>query len=528
MKKNILALLLSVIVLLFLSACGKAAEKPVKSLNAAANIKAVPVAVRTGAGYKAEVSDGYDHVLVSLIYPIIALDEKEKKTYPELDSAFQQLNKQKKESLLKRYDEMVADIYERLKYNPDAGNTENTIDETILVRRADTSVVSLLFKEYYYAGGAHGGLCYWGENYDTKTGKRLELSDVVTDMKLLPDLVQKQLDKFWGEVVFYDDMDLKKFFQNTKNISWVLDYNGLTIFFNSYDIAPYAAGMQVVTLTYKENPMLVKEKYRLTPFSYGVELSCDNPFFYDFNGDGVLDKLLISGTKQNESLFAEQAICLESLFVEQGIYLNDQVLKEKILAYINPVFIHTAGGNYLYLEYQLDEGRRQLIVYDLNSGSAKKVKKLDDIGVHYIAVPSEEVYYPNKAVLTDPDNLVFDTYTDLIGVIIGYASYSVGPDGVPSAKNNLYTFDMPSRFNLTLKQKLKFDIIAPESGEVIGSKVLNAGEMLYYYRNDNKSFADFLLPDGSIGRVRIETNGSVKTINGMALEKVLSDVIFVQ
>ncbi|MGM9572509.1 MAG: DUF3298 domain-containing protein [bacterium] len=509
MRKTVFALLLSIIMLLFFFACGKAAEK-------AEN--AVPVALKTGTGYKAEVNEAFDHVLVNLIYPIIALDEEEAKAYPALAAAFQELNRQKKEEMLKRYDEAVEDIYDRLKYYPD-GVTGSSIEETIMVRRADTSVVSLIFNGYSYTGGAHGMWYYWGENYDTKTGKKLALSDVVTDINVLPDLVKKQLDVFWSDVSFYEDLDLKKYFQESQNLSWVLDCNGLTFFFNPYDIAPYVAGMQTVTLTYKENPELIKEKYRVTASSYGVELACDNPFFYDFDGDGTVDKLLVSGTHQEEAVFAGQSI-----------QINDEDLAEKMFVHkINPVFIHTVNGNnYLYLEYQLDEGNRRLAVYDLSSGSARKVKEFDNLGIHYAAVASEEEYYPNKAVLTNPDNFFLDTYTDLISSIIGYTGYSVGPDGLPAAKNGLYTFDLPSRFSVTLEKKLKFDVIDKKSGKVTGTKTADVGETVYYYRTDNKSFADFLLPDGSIGRVRIEVQGSDKTVNGLALEKVLSDVVFIQ
>ena len=47
----------------------------------------------------------------------------------------------------------------------------------VYVRRADTLATSLLEYSSSYEGGAHGMYGVWGRNYDSKTGKELELMD---------------------------------------------------------------------------------------------------------------------------------------------------------------------------------------------------------------------------------------------------------------------------------------------------------------------------------------------------------------
>ena len=194
--------------------------------------------------------------------------------------------------------------------------------------------------------------------------------------------MEKLLKKFWEMDMLYEDLDLNHFFtENPDHISWTLDYNGITFYFNPYDIAPYASGMQVATIPFSAYPELVKEEYRQVPESYGMELSFEKPCYFDVDNDGALDEIVISATESETGVYESQSIAVN------GIWFQD----ENVEAFsIDPVLVHTADGrNYIYIEDQGYSDYRMNHIYDVNGESPKKIGTVDG-GLHYFISMEEE------------------------------------------------------------------------------------------------------------------------------------------
>lgn len=170
--------------------------------------------------------------------------------------------------------ENAADYLKEQAKNEDL-QTPYEIDSTILLKRADEKVVSYLRDSFSQLGGAHPSTYYTGKNYNTKTGELLSLRDIAADYDALYQYVCEELasraakdpnvyfegytdtvhDMFYGADVEGNDESAVSgetglYSEMPEMIQWYLDGDGLTVVFNDYDIAPYAAGPSTVTIPY--------------------------------------------------------------------------------------------------------------------------------------------------------------------------------------------------------------------------------------------------------------------------------------
>lgn len=115
---------------------------------------------------------------------------------------------------------------------------------------------SILFRTVQDLGGAHPFAAYNGAVYDMKTGKALALTDLLNgDQKAIDQIIS---DGFTAQMkanpeAFYEDAEtiLAESIAN-KNYGYYLTEKGLTFFFQQYEIAPYAAGVQEYTLPFSQ------------------------------------------------------------------------------------------------------------------------------------------------------------------------------------------------------------------------------------------------------------------------------------
>lgn len=473
----------------------------------------LPLYILTGDYHEQEWSQELDLLLASVTYPIISLEENCAKDYPKLADAMTTFSDARKNALLTEYNDLIETAQDEA-----LTSRENfaglTTKETVSVRRSDSRVTSLLLDGYSYVGGAHGNSYYTSVNYDTQTGKELELTDIISDTEQLPALVQEQLYTNYDPSDFYENLDLKEYFADeNSSITWTLDYNGITFFFSPYEIAPYATGRPTATITFDAHPEIFKKDYLDVPESYALVLSANTPYEYDFNGDHSTEQLTVWG-RATEYYDCDQ-ICIN---------MNGQTTEDTLGAFeMEAVLVHTADDkNYLYVESTSENDYKKLTVYDLTSGTAVKVDSV--YGGFYTPFFNSEEYNPSKLILTNPEEFLLDTRTELLSTISGHKTYSVGADGMPVTKDELYVFDMELTF--TLLQPLEVSIVDEKSGEVTGKRTLDAGTEVIYYRTDDESIADLKLPDGSIGRITIDSKEWPRTINNISIEEIFENLLF--
>ena len=126
-------------------------------------------------------------------------------------------------------------------------------------------ILCLSFASRSFMGGAHGNTTIRFENFNPRTGERVELADLFVsgyEAKLLP-LAQ---DRFREVRVIEEGVTLADAgFSFSENVAFTLSDNfavekdGLTFYYNPYEVAPYALGATELTLSYEELDGLLKE-----------------------------------------------------------------------------------------------------------------------------------------------------------------------------------------------------------------------------------------------------------------------------
>lgn len=472
------------------------------------------LAILTGSGYESYWSDEYDITLASVTYPIIKPDQETAENYPKLADALSRNNASRKEKLFASYEErkgLAEEFYPDLQqYFSVFETTENA-----MIRRADSNALSILYHGYSYEGGIHGYSYYWGENYDPNTGKLLKLQDVVSEMDLLPKAVREQLDLHWEPNMFYADLNLADYFKESiDNIAWTLDYNGITFYFNPFEIAPYASGTQIVTVAFKDYPDLFFESYKNTPESYGVQLDFGAPYYYDADNDGSLDEFLVFGR------YTEDMYMAHNIFVDQAEYFETDDYDIYAYELMNLHFVHCSDRNYLYIENLSDNDYRTITVYEVSTG---KPEKLETLHASFHTESVDDSYHYLTEALLNPYYFRLDTRTWIIGTRSGYMTYYVSDEGVPYSYEDYYTFD--TDWDLPVLHNFKVTIL-DETEQASGSYEVKAGEIVRYYRTDASVYADFILQDGRIGRVDLEWLEGSCSIDGIRVEELFEGVVF--
>lgn len=126
------------------------------------------------------------------------------------------------------------------------------MDISYTVAYADKNLISLLFNNYSFTGGAHGNTGSAAYNYDLNRGVMLKLADLFQPganyLKVLSDYCVSKIKK--------SDMSDDEWIRNgagpnAENYeSWNITPQGLQITFDAYQVAAYAAGPQDVVIPY--------------------------------------------------------------------------------------------------------------------------------------------------------------------------------------------------------------------------------------------------------------------------------------
>lgn len=138
------------------------------------------------------------------------------------------------------------------------------------VARHDSSVVSLLGLSSLYSGGTHPNSIQTAWNLDITGQRILRLEDVIREdgAEQLAALVRASVDeKFHGVGLFEDyaaTIDSSMVYGNMTPY-WYLNDTGMVIFYNQYELGPYAAGIIKAELTYEDLQGILREEYLPIP-----------------------------------------------------------------------------------------------------------------------------------------------------------------------------------------------------------------------------------------------------------------------
>lgn len=117
-------------------------------------------------------------------------------------------------------------------------------------------LLSLFYDHYTYTGGAHGSTVRVSDTWKLKDGCRVSLYQLSGDpagtRKVILDRINDQIAAQikTGEGMYFDDY-VKLTAENFRPENFYLTPEGLVIYYQQYDIAPYASGIPEFTLPLK-------------------------------------------------------------------------------------------------------------------------------------------------------------------------------------------------------------------------------------------------------------------------------------
>ena len=336
--------------------------------------------------YKTELSNSYFEMLNDNYYSLYATnqyflaDEKTTLRYPELADALMQLKEQKEhtfdmatESLLDSHQFMI----ETESYPIDL--TDYT---ECRVLRADNVLFSFIETNENYYGGAHGMYSVAGYAYDVETGKDLSFTDIVVDETKIRDLIAGKLDEEYGDI-FFDDIYTLIDQYDFNSLCWSISYFDVTLYFNPYDLGPYASGSQQVVFPFSEYADLFDEKYLSVPEQFVTQLGEYEQFCLDVNGDGKNETIDLSSKYLEDD-------CLSVLISVDGKETDSDSWSYRIDTYL----IKVQNKVYLYLFEHHENDYVTLKVYDF----AKE---------DFVENDNANLYIPEKSNFEERDNISF-------------------------------------------------------------------------------------------------------------------------
>lgn len=471
--------------------------------------------------------DDYSNKLVEMKYGVIALTGEDEKRYPELAQVLKKLSEENKNTILTDYENLKSQAEDDLKAAKEGGYevyTPYSTECSFYVNRADNRVLSLGKSGYDYWGGAHGTGYSTGCNYNARTGEELRIQDVVTDVDTFAGLIEAKVyesgltrdDLFLDEEETLKDYILKAAADHTLN--WEITNEGVTVWFNPYEISYYAAGMPSGSVSFAGHPEVFSDYYAETARTYVYAIEGLDVSDIDFGGDGKADELSVWASMDEYGTYEALKVSMNG--VETG---------KDIWAYsYDPYILHTADGkNYLYVICGSDNDYRMLEVFDLNGSSAVYVGEVNNCGLRAQLLDASSYLY-GEELLTDPENFYLESRMEVLSTYSASRRYHVGADGMPVADEDFYQVDTSTyewREALTAKKDVPCVQVAEDGSVTADNAVIPAGTKLTLYRTDGSSLVDLKAGD-TLYRIEVDHSEWPYTINGVEEEEYFDGIMY--
>ncbi|OMD62546.1 MULTISPECIES: DUF4163 domain-containing protein [Paenibacillus] len=165
--------------------------------------------------------------------------------YPKISGLTDEVQTKINAIFKKQAEQFVAESEEQASRRD--GTIENKYDfsQTFVVSFNREGVLSIVTDQYGYTGGAHGGALREGFTFSLKDGKPIELKDLLKAEPNYKQKLDKMLKESTKELAFPDTPG-----GLTEKPNFYVSESGLAIFYQQYEIAPYAAGIPTYTFNF--------------------------------------------------------------------------------------------------------------------------------------------------------------------------------------------------------------------------------------------------------------------------------------
>ncbi len=117
--------------------------------------------------------------------------------------------------------------------------------------------LSIAEATYHQMGGAHPTSYQYAKTFDLNNEKELMLSDVLKGTSdEISEMIYTAFVEKYGEEYFYLNIEGLKNAADT--VSWYITDKSIVLYYNIYEVTPYAAGMPTVEIAYNGNEDIFK------------------------------------------------------------------------------------------------------------------------------------------------------------------------------------------------------------------------------------------------------------------------------
>ena len=179
-------------------------------------------------------------------------------------------NKQIEKSINDRIRNDIMDFYNKaqeeakkfLEGLPDS-ESKFVANTNFEIKKNSNDMLSILVTYYKYSGGAHGDYTNVAYNIYMKNGQFLNLSDLFEDDINYKEVINNEIRKQIEDINKKDkeDSGSYQFTTISDNQKFYIQDDNIVIFFDLYEIAPYAAGIPEFKINIKSINHILKENY---------------------------------------------------------------------------------------------------------------------------------------------------------------------------------------------------------------------------------------------------------------------------
>ncbi len=242
----------------------------------------------------------------------------------------------KDEHAAERINASLAELY--VKFRADAEYTRRVAEDqtggeiielsyrcTPSVTRCDTRALSIVFDVSQDIGGLHADFTRISRSYNADTGALLSLADIAKNEEQLKTFIKNYViglaagDEYKenGESILFDDFETSIGELVDAGSNWYLNDEGLVVYANPYDIAPYSSGVLLFEIPYSALEEFLSTD--LTRVDYEGEngmILADNGFTVDRDSLRLLDTVTVDAGGQSVVLSAEETVYNVRVYTE--------------------------------------------------------------------------------------------------------------------------------------------------------------------------------------------------------------------
>lgn len=481
-------------------------------------------------------ADGSVQINYSLKTGGLVLSDEEAAAYPELDQALTLEYDTLKKSTQEDLNNLKESAEEMVEYMQGDDNVQLIAEYAPYVLRADENVVS--YEQFYddYYGGAHGYHSYAGFTFDTKTGKKLDLYDVITgEESVKAGIIQELKNKYASEDGLVEnntpEEDADAFFEYVDSkdqsgaVAWSLGVDRLNIYYNPYTIGSWALGIVSVSLPFEKYPDAVKEEYKMGTSDYAVNIGIYADYSADIYNDGSFS--VVSVYPDGADDYANSALRIQ--IQDENGQVTSRVFDDMYYFSMEAYYVKTENRHFLHVFTHSENDWTADNVYEITNGQIRDLGYVEGTPalIRYEYNYNENSLFTDSedvAAYNDPGALYLEKTMNAFSTYSGSRHYHVGSSGFLESSDPYVAG--PAEIVVTVKKALtvkKTDVSGRENGK---TEVIPVGTKLYFYMTDNESYVIFRYDGDQYGKVSMYNSDWPQKINGEELESVLDGLMF--